>query len=566
LKIDGLSCSLRYQDGVLVQAATRGDGQEGEDVTANIRTITDIPHKLNGPAPAVIEIRGEIYMNRDDFLALNQRRSDAGEAVFANPRNAAAGSLRQLDPAITASRPLKFFAYGWGGIDGQDPFGPSQQTARDCLKNWGFRLNEPARLCQHVDDLMDFYQQIAHQRSTLPFDIDGLVYKVNRRDWQERLGFVSRAPRWAIAHKFAAEQAFTTLEDIIIQVGRTGALTPVAILTPVNVGGVMVARATLHNQDEIARKDIHIGDHVTIQRAGDVIPQIIAAERTPQSRPFTFPTTCPECGSLAIRETDEAVTRCTGGLVCPAQAIERLKHFVSRDAFDIEGLGDKIMRAFWDDGTIRSPVDIFTLAERDHGQLAKKSGWGAQSVGNLFAAIDKRRQIDLPRFIYALGIRQIGQTTARTLARHYQTLDALHTALHMAQDRTSTAWQDLTNIEGIGESIATDLIGFFAESHNCAIVDDLLREIKINDFNEERNFNSPIAGKIVVFTGTLTTISRHEAKARAESLGAKVAGSVSAKTDYVVAGAEAGSKLKKAQELGLTILDEEQWHALLALS
>jgi DNA ligase (NAD+) len=558
LKIDGLSCSLCYENNLLVQAATRGDGQEGEDVTANIRTIADIPAQLNGSAPAMVEIRGEIFMNRDDFIALNQNRAEKNENLFANPRNAAAGSLRQLDPTITASRPLKFFAYGWGAMDGDDPYGPTQQTARQKLKDWGFILNEPARLCQTGADLMAFYQEINHLRAALEFDIDGVVYKVNDRGLQDRLGFVSRAPRWAIAHKFAAEQAETFLEDIIIQVGRTGALTPVAILTPINVGGVMVSRATLHNQDEIARKDIHIGDRVIVQRAGDVIPQIVSATRTEQSRPFAFPTHCPECDSIALREADEAVTRCTGGLICPAQAVERLKHFVSRNAFDIEGLGEKIIVEFWNDHLVCAPADFFTLEQRDHGQLAKRPGWGAQSARNLFDAIEKRRTISLDRFLYALGIRQIGQTTAKILARNYGQLEIMRHALANATP-DSESWSDLTAIEGIGATIATDLVGFFAEKQNQIVLENLLKHIKVNDFNEVVDHSSPVAGKTIVFTGTMEKMSRIEAKARAEAMGAKVAGSVSAKTDYVVAGLEAGSKLKKARDLGVTILDEDQW-------
>jgi DNA ligase (NAD+) len=566
-KIDGLSCSLRYEDGRLVQAATRGDGAEGEDVTANIRTVADVPQRLRGAAPAVLEVRGEVYMSRADFAALNARRAEAGEPLFANPRNSAAGSLRQLDPAITRARPLHFFGYGWG--ETSEPLGATQSAARARLATWGFILNEPSRLCATLDDMLAYYREIGAARATLPFDIDGVVYKVDRLDWQQRLGFVSRAPRWAIAHKFPAERAETILRGIGIQVGRTGTLTPVAWLEPVTVGGVVVARATLHNEDEIARKDVRIGDTVMVQRAGDVIPQIVAVvpdRRPPDAVPYVFPDHCPECGSLAIREAGEVARRCTGGLVCPAQAVERLRHFVSRDAFDIEGLGDKHIRAFWADGLIHGPADIFRLEETDAARetpIGRRDGWGEKSAAKLFEAIRSRRTVPLERFIYALGIRQVGQATARLLARHYGSFADWRAAMDMAQDRSSAAWADLVAIDQIGPSVADDLLGFFAEPHNRTILDELAALLDIRDFVRPRGTGSPVAGKTVVFTGTLESMTRPEAKSRAEALGAKVAGSVSAKTDYLVVGADAGSKAAKARALGVATVTEEEWLALI---
>ncbi|HET8726662.1 MAG TPA: NAD-dependent DNA ligase LigA, partial [Alphaproteobacteria bacterium] len=565
-KIDGLSCNLRYENGRLVQAATRGDGAEGEDVTANILTLEDVPKRLDG-APAILEIRGEVYMDRAEFVALNERQAERGKPLFANPRNAAAGSLRQLDARITADRPLGFFGYAWG--ETSEPLGETQWAVRDRFKEWGFRLNEPARLCADIDGMLAHYREIGASRSELPFDIDGVVYKVNRLDWQERLGFVSRAPRWATAHKFPAEQAQTVLNDISIQVGRTGALTPVAHLEPITVGGVVVARATLHNEDEIARKGVRIGDTVIVQRAGDVIPQIVAVvENRPRgSKEYVFPDTCPECGSDAVRPEGEAVRRCTGGLICPAQAVERLRHFVSRDAFDIEGLGDKQIRAFYEDGRVKQPADIFTLEKREAQRLDKlvnKPGWGKKSIENLWRSIEARRTIALDRFIYALGIRQVGQATARLLARHYHTLDAWRAAMIDAADETGEAYAELTNIDQIGSSVAGDLTAFFAEEHNLEALNNLLAEVTVELFEAPRAVASPVAGKTVVFTGTLETMSRPEAKAKAESLGAKVAGSVSAKTDYVVVGADAGSKATKARALGVTTLAEQEWLDLIA--
>ncbi len=579
-KIDGVSCSLRYEQGKRVQGATRGDGTTGEDITANVRTIRDLPKELKGKGwPEVLEVRGEVYMSRKAFMELNARQEKAGDKVFANPRNAAAGSLRQLNPEITASRPLHFFAYTWGEVsdDVAKVLGATMAEVRKNLHRWGFELNEPARLCHGLDDLLAYYQHIMAARPELTFDIDGVVYKVNRLDLQNRLGFVSRAPRWAIAHKFPAEQAQTILKEITIQVGRTGALTPVANLEPISVGGVIVARATLHNEDEIARKDIREGDHVVIQRAGDVIPQVVEVvkdARPKKSKPYVFPDRCPVCGSLALREEGEAVRRCTGGLICKAQSFERLRHFVSRDAFDIEGLGGKHIQAFLDDGLIASPGDIFRLNEQE-AAISEREGWGRQSAANLIRAIEARRSIGLDRFIYALGIRQVGQATAKLLARNYNTLDAWRDAMTAAFKERKKApesrkpeevgehYAELCNIEGIGMSVADDLVFFFGEAHNLKILKDLEGELTIEKAEAPRTSGSPVAGKTVVFTGTLETMTRSEAKARAEALGAKVAGSVSKKTDYVVVGAEAGSKAKKAEELGVPMLSEKEWRDLI---
>lgn len=564
-KIDGLSCSLRYEKGVLVQAATRGDGTVGENITANIKTIADIPHTLPKGVPDIIEVRGEVYMTKADFEALNKKQEEAGDKVFANPRNAAAGSLRQLDASITASRPLHFFGYALGEMSA--PIAQTQEGIRQALEQYGFKVPKPSALTTDVDALIAYYEDIGQKRATLSYDIDGIVYKVNDLALQVRLGQVARAPRWAIAHKFAAEKAVTVVEAIEIQVGRTGALTPVAHLTPVNVGGVMVSRATLHNQDEIERKDIRQRDTVTIQRAGDVIPQVVEVDfkkRPSNSRPYVFPDVCPECGSEAIREEGEAVTRCVGGLICPAQAVERLKHFVSKSAFDIEGMGDKVVRQFYEDGWIKNPADIFTLKDNYAEELKEKEGWGELSVVNLFEAIEKKRQIGLDRFIYALGIRQVGQATAKRLAITYTSLINMITALQKAQDQNSPAYAELLNIEDIGPAVAEELIAFFHEAHNREVVQQLQTQLTIEDFINDIRDDTAVAGKIVVFTGTLETLSRSEAKAQAERLGAKVAGSVSAKTDYVVAGQDAGSKLKKAKELGVTILLEEEWKALIS--
>ncbi len=566
-KVDGLSCSLRYELGSLVLAATRGDGTEGEDVTRNVLTIRDVPRALVGATPEILEVRGEVYMSRADFVALNRERQALGGELFANPRNAAAGSLRQLNPAVTAERPLRFFAYALGEVS--QAVATSHLELRQRLGQWGFALNEPACMCRTSDELLSYYRTIEQRRSELPFDIDGVVYKVDRSDLRERLGNTAKGPRWAIAHKFAAEQACTRLVKIGVQVGRTGALTPVAELEPVNVGGVIVSRATLHNEDEIARKDIRAGDLVVVQRAGDVIPQIVRVlKHEPGSMPYVMPGQCPECGSLAVREVGEAVRRCMGGLICPAQSLERLRHFVSRDAFDIEGLGEKIIAELWAEKMIESPGDIFRLAAKDSGSLKPlrcRPGWGEKSATNLFAAIEARRTISLERFIFALGIRQIGQATARLLARTYGTYARWQLAMRqVAGEPQGPAWLELTGINQIGAAVAGDLAAFFSQPHNLAVLDDLTREISVTNAESPPQALSPIAGKTLVFTGALATMSRGEAKARAESLGAKVAGSVSAKTDFLVAGSDAGSKASKASALGVRVLNEAEWLALLS--
>ncbi len=561
-KIDGLSISLRYEKGVFMQAATRGDGTTGEDVTANVRTLKGFPETLPQDVPAVLEVRGEVYMSGADFHALNAAQQEAGQKPFANPRNAAAGSLRQLDSTITAKRPLSFFAYALGEVS--VPIADSHWGILEKLKSWGFPVNAETKLCPDIETVLAFYDRLNAQRAALGYDIDGIVYKVNRLDYQQRLGFVSRAPRWAIAHKFPAEQAATVVNNIIIQVGRTGSLTPVAELEPVTVGGVVVSRATLHNEDYITDKDIRVGDTVTIQRAGDVIPQVVevvADKRPKDSQFYKFPEICPECDSHAVRVEGEAKRRCTGGLICPKQAVERLKHFVSRNAFDIEGLGGKHVEGFIADGLIAAPADIFRLSQHVE-EFSGKEGWGEKSAGNLIAAIEERRTISLERFIYALGIRQIGQATAKLLARQYGSLDAWRDAMKAAKIHGSEAFGDLTNIDGIGPLVAKDLIAFFDEEHNCTVVADLEAQLTIEDFIAADPSSSPLVGKTMVFTGSLETMSRGEAKAKAESLGAKVAGSVSKKTDYVVIGADAGSKARRAQELGVTCLSEQEWLAL----
>ncbi len=657
-KIDGLSISLLYEGGRLREAATRGDGAEGENVTANVMTISGIPHHLRGNAvPDSIEVRGEIYLGHADFRALNEAQTAAGEKVFANPRNAAAGSLRQLDATITARRPLRFFAYAWGAATSLPA--DTQTGVVKAYESWGLPTNPLMRQCAGVAEMLAFYRDIAERRAALGYDIDGVVYKVDRLDLQQRLGFVSRSPRWATAHKFPAEQATTVLEAIEIQVGRTGALTPVAKLKPVTVGGVVVSNASLHNEDEIARLDVRIGDTVTIQRAGDVIPQvlgIIAEKRPPDAMPFAFPRICPACGSEAVRDTDEAtgetdvVRRCTGGLVCPAQVKERLRHFVSRNALDIEGLGEEKVALFFEEGLIRSPADIFTLARRDAASdapLSARKGFGAKSVENLFKAIAARRRVPLDRFLFALGIRHIGETTARDLARAFGSWEGVRAAIERAlADAPGEGWRRFHNIPGVGEKtaasaiqaisaaadvllapelverplaerlvahklvppraasaladafagdasalvaavqeaaarpagegyqelaslsgvgeVATDaLVDFFHEPHNRDVLTALLAEIEIAPFERPAATQSPVTGKTVVFTGTLERLNRNEAKAQAERLGAKVSGSVSKKTDYVVAGADAGSKLTKAQELGVTVLAEDEWIALI---
>ena len=574
-KIDGVSASARFEHGRFTLGATRGDGEVGEDITANLRTLLDFPERLDGEhVPELFEVRGEVYMRREDFLALNAEQEAAGNPPFANPRNAASGGLRQLDPGKTAARKLSFFAYAWGETDALPAATQWEMLAR--LREWGFATNPLARRCVRVEEALELYGEVEARRAELPYDIDGLVYKVDRLDWQDRLGTVSRAPRWALAHKFPAEQAQTVLREIRVQVGRTGALTPVALLDPVTVGGVVVTNATLHNEDEIARKDVRPGDTVVVQRAGDVIPQVVRVvlELRPKgTEPYRFPDTCPACGSHAARALVDAesgehekVRRCTGGLICPAQAVERLRHFVSRDAFDIEGLGEKQIQAFWDGGLVREPAQIFTLAERDSGfepPLAEREGWGETSVANLFAAIEARRDIGLERFIHALGIRHVGQTTARLLARDYASLKAFRQAMDDARAREGEAYGELLAIDGVGAKVADALVDFFDEPHNLQLLADLARQLEVADAIAPAAGASPVAGKTVVFTGTLERVTRAEAKARAEALGAKVAGSVSRKTDLVVAGPGAGSKLKKAHELGIEVISEDDWLELI---
>ena len=557
-KIDGLSCSLRYEHGNLTLGATRGDGVTGEDVTRNVETLGTIPKRLASHGwPDIIEVRGEVYMEHPGFAALNKEREKADEPLFANPRNAAAGSLRQLDPAITARRPLKFFAYAWG--EASKSFAKSHADALKHLRAWGFAIDPHSELCHGIEQVLAFHRDMAAKRAALPYDIDGVVYKVNDLDLEERLGFVSRAPRWAIAHKFPAQQAQTTLKHIRIQVGRQGTLTPVADLEPITVGGVVVSHATLHNEDEIARLDVREGDAVVVQRAGDVIPQIVKAiaDAKHDKRPkFKFPHKCPVCDSLAVREEGEAAWRCTGGLICAAQAVERLRHFVSRNAFDIEGLGDKHINEFWNDKLIQSPADIFRLKA---AQIASREGWGETSARKLIDAIAARKQIVLDRFIYALGIPQTGEATAKLLARHYRSFKRWRHAMTEAKDQAGPAWQELNDLHGIGEDTAADIVGFFAERHNQKVLDELESELEIQDYAPPAAESAPLAGKTIVFTGTLESVSRNEAKARAEALGAIVTSSVSAKTDYVVMGADPGSKATKARELGVKILSEDEW-------
>jgi DNA ligase (NAD+) len=576
-KIDGLSLSLRYEGGRLVQAATRGDGQEGENVTANALTVGDIPERLEG-APEVLEVRGEVYMTHADFAALNARQAARGDKTFANPRNAAAGSLRQLDPAITAARPLRFFAYAWGEVSA--PLGETQFASIQRLKALGFQTNPLTERCATMPDMLDHYAAVEQSRATLDYDIDGVVYKVDDLALQQRLGYRSTTPRWAIAHKFPAETAWTRLEAIDIQVGRTGALSPVARLTPVTVGGVVVSNATLHNEDYIAGRDakgqpiregrdIRVCDWVQVYRAGDVIPKIadVDLNKRPEGAvPYEFPTHCPACGSEAIREEGDAVRRCTGGLICPAQAVEKLKHFVSRAAFDIEGLGAKQVEALYADGWIREPADIFDL-EAHYGsgprQLKNREGWGEKSANNLFQAIEGKREIELHRVIFALGIRHIGEAAAQLLARHYGSWEAFRTAVRAAEDRASDAWAELIDIDGIGTVMAESLVTAFAQERERASIDRLAERLTIADAAAPRAEGSPVAGKTLVFTGTLEKMSRAEAKARAEALGAKVSGSVSAKTDLVIAGPGAGSKAKKAADLGIETIDEDAWLRLI---
>jgi DNA ligase (NAD+) len=589
-KIDGLSASLRFENGLFVQGATRGDGSEGEDITANLRTLRDIPLRLKGEAPKVLEVRGEVYMTHANFAALNKRQEKEGKPLYANPRNSAAGSVRQLDPQITASRALNFFAYSWGEVS-EHP-ADTQSGMLKAFEGFGFRVNPLTKRCDSVEDMLKFYRSVEQKRATLGYDIDGVVYKVDNLDLQARLGFVSRSPRWAIAHKFPAEQAETVLQDIEIQVGRTGKLAPVAKLKPVTVGGVVVQNATLHNEDEIARKDVRIGDAVVVQRAGDVIPQIVRAilEKRPRgAKPYQFPHTCPACGSHAVREVDEKTgkedvdRRCTGGLICPAQAVERLKHFVGRDAFDIEGLGGTYIETLHEAGLLKEPADIFALprkqdklarvlsekraeqsAERRarEGKTAvksksKKDEGEGKLVENLIASIERRREISLDRFINALGIRHVGDTTARLLARNFHSIDEFIGAME-----SDEAVARLNAIGGIGDVVAEAIKDFFDEPHNRKLLDHLLKDVTVKPMPRAAK-HSPVSGKTVVFTGSLEKMTRPEAKARAESLGAKVAGSVSKNTDLVVAGPGAGSKLAEAQKFGVQVIDEDGWLKLI---
>ncbi len=564
-KIDGLSINLTYEQGRFVSGATRGNGTEGEDVTANLRTISAIPDRLKGQAPALIEIRGEVFMTKADFLKMNEAQAAAGQKVFANPRNAAAGSLRQLDPRITAGRPLSMFAYAQG--ESSEPVADTHWHYLQRLREWGFQVNPLSRLLKSEADAAAFQAEMALQRSHLGYDIDGVVYKLDDLALERRLGFVGRAPRWAIAWKFPAEQAMTELRGIHIQVGRTGALTPVARLEPVNVGGVLVQNATLHNEDEIARKDIRIGDTVVLQRAGDVIPQIVSVvtdQRPKGAKPFVFPEVCPVCGSHAVRPPGEAVRRCTGGLICEAQRVERLIHFVSRPAFDIDGLGEKTIREFYEEGWLHSPADLFRLPARE-AEIAQREGWGEVSARNLSRAIEARRRIPLDRFVYALGIRRIGATNARLLARHYGSFANWRAEMVAASQAGSEARSELDNIVGIGPAIAEELADFFGEERNLELLDELAAELTIEDAVRAQTTDSEIGGKTVVFTGTMETMTRPEAKARAEELGAKVTDSVSKKTDLVVVGADAGSKARKAIELGVRTISETEWRQLAGL-
>lgn len=571
-KIDGLSLSLTYENGKLMRAATRGDGQTGEDVTANARTLADIPAKLKGKGwPDRIEVRGEVYMAKSAFADLNAREAEAGRKVFANPRNAAAGSLRQLDVEITRSRPLRFFAYAWAAASA--PFAQTQFEAVTAFADWGFVTNPRMIRIETVGEIIAYFKEIEAERASLEYDIDGVVYKVDRLNWQQRLGFVSRAPRWAIAHKFPAEKAVTTLLGIDIQVGRTGSLTPVARLEPVTVGGVVVSNATLHNEDEIARLGVKPGDKVEIQRAGDVIPQVLRVVEAGQGAPWVMPETCPVCGSAAVREIDDAGRadvrrRCTGGLICPAQAVERLKHFVSRKALDIDGLGEKQVLLFHDKGILKAPQDIFRLQKNIEAAglppLEEWEGFGAQSAKKLYGAIDARRKVAFARFLNGLGIRYVGQTTSAQFARSFLSWQSFWAAVKAAEAGgvESEAYNELIGIDGIGQAAARSLMAFEGEPHNREMLAALLEEVEVED-EIPAETGSPVTGKTVVFTGTLEKMTRDEAKARASALGAKVAGSVSAKTDIVVAGPGAGSKLAKAEQLGLSVMTEDEWLALI---
>ena len=575
-KIDGLSFSARYENGKLMQAATRGDGEIGEDITQNIATVLGFPQELRGDnLPKILEVRGEVYMSKQDFIELNAKQQESGGKIFANPRNAAAGSLRQLDSKITAARKLSYFSYGIGEVS-EDFVCNSQEQLLNNLQSFGFNVEPHSKLCHSLEEVINLYQKIADIRYSLQYDLDGMVYKVNDFALQNRLGFISKSPRWAIAHKFPAQKSKTIIEKIIIQIGRTGALTPVAELVPVNIGGVLVSRATLHNQDEIAAKDIREGDLVLIQRAGDVIPQVLEVakeclpKRPSDSQPYKMPLHCPSCGSLVIKSEEDVVLRCPNKFGCNAQMKESLKHFVSKDAFDIEGLGKKQIDNFFEEGRIKTFVDIFHLENAEKlslNPLIKKEGWGDKSVNNLFAAINLKRKIELHRFIYALGIRYVGETTAKLLANNFSSFAnfkekmlAIVSAENLEENQQ---WQDFIAIDGIGEKMAKAIIEYFSEVKNVAALEGLQQELEIIDAKINQQQDSHLAGKTIVFTGALTNMSRAEAKARAENLGMKVQGSISSKTDFLVAGADAGSKLKKAKELEITVLDEEEWAKIL---
>lgn len=567
-KIDGLSAALRYEEGRLISGATRGDGKVGEDVTANLSTLDTVPKTLKGEGwPAVLEVRGEVYIDHADFDTMNAAQVKAGKDAYKNPRNAAAGSLRQIDPNITAQRPLKFFAYTWGEIS--EPISETQMGAVESFAQWGFDVNDQMKVHDSPAEMITHYHDIEEKRAGLGYDIDGVVYKVNDLSLQGRLGFVSRAPRWAIAHKFPAEKAITKLEAIDVQVGRTGALTPVARLTPITVGGVVVSNATLHNEDEIERLGVKPGDIVEIQRAGDVIPQVLRVVEDGQGEAFNLPHQCPICDAPAMRDVDEktgkqdVVRRCTNGLSCPAQVIEGLKHFVSRRAYDIDGMGAKQIEMFYEKGLVKEPADIFTLETRNEDiQLNKWEGWGETSAANLFAAINERREIGFARALYALGIRHVGQGNSDLISKHYLSWGKMQTALHAAKTHIGEDWADLISVDGMGEAAAGSLVDFFNATQNAKVIENLLEQITVIDA-EAPSSDSPVSGKIVVFTGKLEKFSRDEAKAKAQSLGAKVSGSVSAKTDILVAGPGAGSKLKKATELGIKTFTEDEWLAFI---
>jgi len=578
-KIDGVSCSLRYEKHRLAQAATRGDGLIGEDITANAITIDEIPKTLPPDSPSLVEIRGEVYMTNDDFIQLNKQQERSDEKIFANPRNAAAGSLRQLDTKITASRPLRFFAYAWGEVSRS--FAKTQWEARNHLKLWGFKLNEPSRMVKSLEEIKAYYEEIESKRSHFKFSIDGVVYKVNRLDLQERLGFISRSPRWAIAHKFSPQKTQTHIKSISISVGRMGTLTPIAELEPVNIGGVLVSRATLHNQDEIERKDFRVGDLVIVQRAGDVIPQVVSVlidKRPLDAEPFKFPDHCPVCNNKAVRQPGEADWVCTASLTCPAQSLERLIHFTSRNAFDIEGLAERNIETFFKEELLKSPADIFRLEEKlaptdiftlekreKEGlvPLQEREGWGPVSANKLFEAIRRSKTISLDRFIYALGINQVGEATSKLLARNYISLGKFRKDIEAAQNQDSKEFEHLKSINGIGPIVANIIVTFFTDPHNISVVNDIVSQIEVTEFEVSKTSASQLAGKTVVFTGTLESMSRIEAKAKAEALGAIVASEVSSKTDFVVACPGAGSKAKKAKDLDIPVLSEAEWLAMI---